>query len=145
MAKARKQHYVPISYLRRFASENNVYVRDLVERKTFRTCLENIGHIRDFYSLVVDDESKDNLVEKYFSEVEGKASTIIDQFIRTMKLPVDQAWGHLTEFVAGMHLRVPDFLLCRNRLFSNHVVVHLYRSTINVKSQGSGLPLWSRF
>lgn len=107
MGKARKQHYVPVSYLYRFASKQEVFVVDIVKQNTFRTSPQNVAHIRDFYSGEGEGIVDENVVEGYFSQVEGQVKPVVDSWIKTMRLPVKGDWNLVSEFIAGMHLRVP--------------------------------------
>lgn len=109
MSKARKQHFIPVSYLERFTSKGEIYSFDIVEKKVFQTKPINIAHLRDFYTVDHKDKSKENVVEEYFSEIEGRAKPILEQWIKTMKLPIQKEWHILSEFIAGMSLRVPEF------------------------------------
>jgi hypothetical protein len=109
MPKPRRQHYIPVSYLTRFAEAGKIYVHDLVKRKRYRTTIQNVANIRDFYSLEIDDKSKEVFVEEYFAEIEGKANNVINDYIKTMNKPTGQEWALLAEFIAVMHLRVPEF------------------------------------
>ena len=106
--KTRRQHYVPDSYLQRFTSKEQIYVFDLVEQKKYTTSPKKIANIRDFYSLDVEDKSNKNCVEDYFGVVEGRVMQILDSWIRTMKLPSLKEGHCVAEFIAGMHLRVPE-------------------------------------
>lgn len=109
MGKTRRQHFIPISYLERFTSKDELYTIDIVERKTFKTSPVNVAHIRDFYTVELEDESKENIVEEYFSQVEGNAKPILDRWIKTMKPPTQKEWHIISEFIAGMSLRIPEF------------------------------------
>lgn len=108
MNKTRRQHYVPVSYLSRFTDNDQIYVTDFRENKCYPSSPKDIANIRDFYVLEKNDASIDNTVESYFAEVENKTKSILDNFIKTMHLPKERDWHILTEFIAGLHLRVPE-------------------------------------
>jgi len=109
MGEKIKQHYIPISYLEKFTTAESLYVFDLVETKIFTTKPENVAHVRDFYSVDTNGKSKQNVIEDYFAEVEGKSKPVIGEFVSSMKIPNKRDWAIIAEFIAGMHLRVPDF------------------------------------
>jgi len=125
MGKARKQHYVPVSYLYRFASKQEVFVVDIVKQNTFRTSPQNVAHIRDFYSGEGEGIVDENVVEGYFSQVEGQVKPVVDSWIKTMRLPVKGDWNLVSEFIAGMHLRVPRLRGCEKNCVNGHGIVKL--------------------
>jgi len=109
MAKARKHHYIPRSYLNRFATNDELVVLDFINKKRFIASPQNIGHIRDFYYVDGEDVGNENMVESYFSKVENSAKSVITDYVNTMRLPKGRDWTNLVEFVASMYVRVPRF------------------------------------
>jgi len=109
MGKPRRQHYIPQSYLNRFAINGELVVFDFLQEHKFVTSSQNVAHIRDFYSTEVKDAADENMVESYFSKVENFARDIIDEYVNTMRLPNKKNWIRLVEFIAGMYVRIPKF------------------------------------
>jgi hypothetical protein len=110
MEKPRRQHYIPQSYLNRFAAtKGQLVVFDFFNERKFVTSPQNVAHIRDFYYADVNDAANANIVESYFSKIEGPAKCIIDEFVKTMKPPNKKDWNVLSEFIAGMYVRIPHF------------------------------------
>jgi hypothetical protein len=109
MRKPRRQHYIPISYLNRFTTNEELVVFDFIDERKFTTSPHNIAHIKDFNFVDAKDPANENIVENYFSKVESPAKNIIDEYIKTMRLPNKKNWIHLAEFVASMYVRGPRF------------------------------------
>jgi hypothetical protein len=110
MGKPRRQHYIPISYLNQFATNDELVVFDFINERKFTTSPHNTAHIKDFYSVDAKDPANENIVESYFSEkTENSAKSIIDEYIKTMRLPNKNNWIHLVEFIASMYVRGPRF------------------------------------
>ena len=109
MGKPRRQHYIPQSYLNRFAINGELVVFDFLQEHKFATSSQNVAHIRDFYYTEVNDPANENIVESYFSKIEGSAKGVIDEFVKTMQPPNKKDWNVLSEFIAGMYVRIPHF------------------------------------
>ena len=120
MSEPRKQHYIPVSLLKRFTIDNKIYVTDFIEGKQYDTSPENVAHIRDFYRADVTDGFDENSIEQYFSKTEGAVKSIFDNWIKTMKRPSKQDWSIISEFIAGMHLRGPEMRQKFLELFQYH-------------------------
>jgi hypothetical protein len=105
----RRHHYLPQFYLNRFTTNGSLIVYDFLKENKFTTSPQNIAHIRDFYYTEMNDPAKQTFVEGYFSKIESLAKDIIDEFVRTMQLPSEKNWYILSEFIAGMYVRIPHF------------------------------------
>jgi len=77
------QHYVPQSYLKRFASaKEQVHVFDKSKQSQFVTGVRNIASERYFYDLPVDEVDANaelQLFEKMFQKVEERFVTAVDE------------------------------------------------------------------
>jgi hypothetical protein len=109
MGKPRRHHYIPISYLKRFTTNDELVVFDFINERKFSTSPQNIAHIKDFYSVDSKDPANENMVERYFSKVENYAKDIINEYINTMQLPNKKNWIRLVEFIASIYVRGPRF------------------------------------
>ena len=79
------QHYVPQSYLRRFASaKDQVHVFDKSKKNQFVTGIRNVASERYFYDLPADEVDKDadlQVFEKMFQKVEEHFIIAVDKLI----------------------------------------------------------------
>ena len=77
------QHYVPQSYLRRFATGGGqVYVFDKSQAKQFKSNIKNVASERYFYDLPADEADKDadlQRLEKIFQKVEDRFIIAVDE------------------------------------------------------------------
>ena len=77
------QHFVPQSYLRRFASsKEQVCVFDKSKQSQFVTSVRNVASERYFYDLPVDEVAKDadfQVLEKMFQKVENHFSKAVEK------------------------------------------------------------------
>jgi hypothetical protein len=101
-----RHHYLPAAYLGNFSEDQNnnvrdnqLYVKDLNEKRTFKTSANNIGCITNYYP---------ELVDKSFGGYEAKILTAIELLIQHKILALDWA-STLVQFIAGMLVRGPDF------------------------------------
>lgn len=70
----RHHHYVPQSYLKRFADREMVYVFDTQTDQIFKTNVRNIAAERDFYRIpdtAVSSEINSYALESALSEIEA--------------------------------------------------------------------------
>ncbi|MFR9709677.1 DUF4238 domain-containing protein [Paenibacillus sp. MB22_1] len=88
--KVINQHTVSQSYLRFFANKaEQIYVFDKLQKKTFPTHIRNVASGRYFYDfpegLPPDEEGElpDQIVEKFFAEIEGEYPKKINKIIAT--------------------------------------------------------------
>jgi hypothetical protein len=92
--KVINQHTVSQSYLRFFANKDEqTYVFDKLQKKTFPTNIRNVASGRYFYDFpegLPPDENGEELpnqiVEKFFSEIEGEYPKKINKIISTYNL-----------------------------------------------------------
>lgn len=91
--KVVNQHTVPQSYLRFFANKNEqIYVFDKLQKKVFPTQIRNVASGRYFYDfpegLPQDEEGElpDQIVEKFFAEIEGGYPKKINKVITTFHM-----------------------------------------------------------
>jgi hypothetical protein len=105
---ARKHHIVPQSYLRRFASEDVLWVLDFHNRSHRESSVGNAAVIKDFYAIQTPERDKDDCVEDGLSRFgETQARPLIDQILDRHTFPQGKSWVEFVIFVALMYVRGP--------------------------------------
>jgi hypothetical protein len=110
MSEARKHHFIPQSYLKRFGDlvgkNYQVQTIDMLTKKTFPTNVENVASRRDYYRIESGDDPL--YVEKFLGTIEGKANLAIEYIEKNGKLPVGEDYDYLINFIACLAARVPQ-------------------------------------
>lgn len=84
--RVKNQHYVPQSYLGRFAAESgDMFVFDKATKTVFLTGARNIASENGFYDLPPDASADAQAVEKAFSKLEGDTKGAIDDLIEEIE------------------------------------------------------------
>lgn len=113
MSTPRRHHYVPESYLSRFTDsgtrEGKLWVFDRQLGTVRESSPKNSGHQRDFYRLEDGVAADPNYFEKAFGELEGKASLVIEEILKSRKLPSVESMEYLVSFVGLQAVRVPAY------------------------------------
>lgn len=113
MSNPRRHHYVPESYLSRFTDsgtrQGSLWVFDRHLGTTRESNPKNSGHQRDYYRLDEGAAGDPYYFEKAFGELEGKASIVIDDILRTRELPGVESLEYLVSFVGLQAVRIPAF------------------------------------
>ncbi len=105
-----KQHYVPQTYLARFASDGRIAVYDFQEGKHFETSLKNAAVERRFYDLRSGQQTQST--EDWLGEAEGAAAPILTRLVAdpdTLLALTDEEENHVARYVAAQRFRVPAF------------------------------------
>ena len=106
--RTKRQHIIPRFYLENFSDKDKAWVIDFhLDKKPYRTTLDNILCISDFYTITTKDNPQDDIVEQKFSQVEGDAKLVLDEIINNMKLPQKQDKEKLAVFLASLYVRTP--------------------------------------
>jgi hypothetical protein len=131
MSIPRRHHYVPESYLSRFTDsgmrDGNLWVFDRQLGKVRKSDPKNSGHQRDFYRLDEGVSADPNYFEKAFGELEGNASLVIDEILKTGQLPSIESMEYLVSFVGLQAVRIPFF---RSRF--NSLREQIVKSTLDM-------------
>ena len=102
----RQHHYVPVTYLSRFADKDTLCVFDLGKKKEFRASTSNILKIRNFYAIDLPDNRESFVLETdLFGQIEAKSKPVLDEYLRTMVGPRGSDWEQLCKFVASLEVR----------------------------------------
>ena len=118
MAKYKRQHYIPKSYLKRFCVKNDgdkiepyLWIFDKKNEDHFKRSPKKIA-FKSYYYSYKDEKGETNYdIEKYLSDIESKASPIIqkmDEGAITTDLTSEER-AYFSIFVAFMGHRVPHF------------------------------------
>lgn len=104
----KKHHYVPVSYLKAFCSEDEmlaVYRKD-APTEPFRKRPDDVAFHKYYYAQPLPDGDRDtNLLEDRFSELEGKWPPIVDAL--AAREIVNDKLEDIFAFVALQRARVP--------------------------------------
>jgi len=88
VARAKKQHYVSQSYLKRFTDDNErLWVFDKSIKQSFRTHVKNVASETGFYDITqetADEDADRQFVEKTLSKIESVFPTVIDDLLRSI-------------------------------------------------------------
>jgi len=112
MPTPKRHHYLPVSYLCRFARERSergaLHVFDLVNRQPRVQTPKNTG-VQGYYNAIEkQDGTRDFGIEQFFSRIESQVSPVIDRLEGGGTLTEEER-GILGLFVACQKLRGPEF------------------------------------
>lgn len=108
--KARQHHILPVSYLRRFATDEQIWQLDFELKKNYELNIKDAATIHNFYTVQTIYEQEDDSVEqKFLSQIESLPGPIIDNIIEKHSLPKGTDWDYLANFIALMYVRGPLF------------------------------------
>lgn len=109
--QTKRHHFVPQFYLRYFSIDggHQIYVHDWNLSSPFKTNITNCSVIQFYYSIEYEDGRKVDTIEKYFSELEGRASKIFE-FVSDGRYSLnEEEMETLLVFVAFLMFRNPQF------------------------------------
>ena len=115
----KKQHYVPVFYLKNFLSQNSkkLYIYDKEKKRYFQAMPKNLCNKNYLYETQIDSKNFicPNEIENQFSSLEGKSATLIKKIINDYKNNKiiscnDNEKKLLSEFSLNMFLRNPKTL-----------------------------------
>jgi hypothetical protein len=116
VARTKKHHYLPQSYLRGFATESNPdqiwRVEKSAEAKSHLVSIKDAGEKNDYHTFDRSGGHKDSSsVEQGLSKLEGIHSATIARILRKESFTPDDR-GNISSFVSLMRVRVPSFKKC---------------------------------
>lgn len=107
---ARNHHYLPQCYLKGFGKSPSkkacLYVFDVYTGKSFCTCPRNVGALRDFNTVDVEDHPLD-VIEKVFSQFESQAAKVLEKMRYSHVMPEGDDFNVLMNLIAQMAIRNP--------------------------------------
>lgn len=108
---ARKHHYVPQCYLKRFTSTGSkgaqLFVIDAQQRRAFTTTPANIAAERDFNRVDIEGEDP-NLVESSYAEFEARLAPALVRIDKRGALTDDADLSLVLELIAILAVRNPS-------------------------------------
>ena len=117
-----RQHIIPKCYLKRFAEQDKAWVIDSEsDSKPYKTSLDNMLCLNDFYTTNGLDDEKSYAVEQWLSKGETLAEPIISQLLDQMKIPKDNNKMDLAGFLATLYLRGPWYRRLQLELYESSV------------------------
>lgn len=109
MSDPKRHHYLPQSYLRKFGRDNGVWVYDRKIKKVRWQKIKDTALESYFYSIELNDGSKDNkTIETELSKIEGAVAKITDKLRDFHNLEFEEH-VQVCLFAAYMMNRTPDF------------------------------------
>ena len=116
VARAKKQHYVPRSYLKRFTADGkSIYVLDKKARRAYQSSTSNVATKNFFYDLPPDLRWDSQAVEKSLSILEAKYDAAIRDLLDEVRRFNGFTPGRnernelLAHFVLMQHVRTPSY------------------------------------
>ena len=105
-----RQHWVPKVYLRSFCAEprkeEQIYVYDLFDGRSFRASLDKIAVKRNLYTLGINTEQPSYAVEECLAKLESAVRPLIIELIETETLFEESAKRELfAQFLATLLMR----------------------------------------
>ena len=116
MSTPKRHHYVPQFLLHNFTDENgdlHFFTKKSKCREVLKAKTDNVFHQKHLYASINDDGSKDNTLEKNYSQMEAQAADLIKKIIKEIRLDKvtifsDQELRLWTKFFFNQWKRVPD-------------------------------------
>lgn len=106
MKRTKRQHILPVSYLRRFSEGEKVWVHNFQKETSYINNIEDAACIDDFYTVHTHDNKEDDLIESNFlAKIEGIGNPIIDQMINKMQIPKGREKSLFCNYIAIMYSR----------------------------------------
>lgn len=110
---AKKHHILPQSYLKRFGTDDKVFILNFLNEhneNSYQASIVKATVIKDFYTVeTINKRDRDFVEQKLLCRVESGVAPIIDKMLKTNSLPRDKEWENLAFFIALMFLRGPWF------------------------------------
>ena len=109
--EAKRQHYVPRTYLSPFADKDGrIRVVDFGQAEEYKTSLSNVAVEHRYYD--IDDEGIDASAEVWLGEIEAKAAPVLKRLIAYPScievLSVEEEFA-ISRFIAALRFRTPAF------------------------------------
>ena len=110
---AKRQHYVPRSYLHHFKGEDDkIRVFDLNTLEDYRTSTNNAAVEKHFYDVRVRGVDVPVSPEAWFAEIEANAAPIVNQLVaypKSIESLATEEQFHLARFITSLLFRTPAF------------------------------------
>ncbi len=109
--QAKRHHYVPKFLIDQFIDpeDGQIWTYDIEEKRSFKTSPINCSVMKHYYSFENEDGTKDDRIEKWLADIEGRAASIILKIKKgSFNLTVDEL-EILIYFVCLLEFRNPSF------------------------------------
>lgn len=132
----RHNHYVPRSYLKRWADDKNEVLdyRVLVQHERVKEWrkvhVNRIGFLKDLYTTVVKGEERDSFENWLEQDIETPCSPIIDKAVSDRRLS-SYEWEKLVEYVVVQQLRTPKGFLEASKLWNEESFKATFEKTLS--------------
>lgn len=114
MSKHKKQHYIPVSYLKAWCDENcpatqapYIWIFDVDGTKPKKKAPENVLHETNMYTITQTDGGRNLVLEHGLRELEDKFCRIRRTMLRFNKQLAPREGTLLCAFMAAMYCRTP--------------------------------------
>lgn len=111
-------HYVPKFLLEYFAVNNKFWVYDRDKKEYRQQTPKSTAGEKGFYTFNTKDGEKLDNLEKMFTQIEGKASSVIKKLVEGQSKISFYEKTDLAVFVAALYLRIPDNIESTQKSFS---------------------------
>lgn len=104
--RTKRQHILPRSYLARFANEDQVWVHNFHQQKSYVNNITDAACITDFYTVKTIEEEKDDSVEaNLLAPIEAIGNPIIQNMLDKMHIPEGHEKALLSNYLAITYAR----------------------------------------
>lgn len=114
---ARRHHIIPRLLLKRFAVDEQVWVLNRTEGRSYRANIQDATCETDYYTVETNGQiAQDSVEQDVLSLIEGKADPIIRDMLESRQLPRDKDWELMANFLAIMYVRGPTLRVMIKRI-----------------------------
>jgi hypothetical protein len=118
--RAKKQHFLPQSYLKRFSNNEQVYVHNFQLGKSYINNVQDAACIDDFYTVETINKKLDDCIEhEFLANFENKADPIIEKIINNNYIPENEEKRIFCSYLALMQTRGLWFRQITIEMFEN--------------------------
>lgn len=113
MIISRDNHYVPQMYLKYWASDNKIWVYNLLVSHPkvpnwIQKSVSGVAFQDNLYVRVENDQDFDDFEHDFSARFETPAKEPLDKIVHGEKLRSDE-WIHISEYIAAQYVRTPAF------------------------------------
>lgn len=104
--RTKRQHILPRSYLARFADEEQVWVHNFHQQKSYVNNITDAACITDFYTVkTIEEEKGDSVEANLLAPIEAIGNPIIQNMIDKMHIPKGHEKALLANYLAITYAR----------------------------------------
>lgn len=132
MSTAKRHHYLPESYMRRFALKDRVWVYDTVRRCVRRDSPHNVAVESEFYTLWTQLGSKDRIAEERLAELDDVGPRAIEKLEIAQEFMGSDRWA-IAYFIAFAQTRGPSFRRARREVADQKARIAVRRQSEQIQ------------